>query len=370
MQVCVNCVMDTTDPSISFDTQGICSYCLGAEEKKRAHLAKMPGGVPALIEKLRNEGKGKPFDCIIGLSGGVDSSYLLHLVAGEWKLRVLAVHVDGGWNSDEAVSNIHNLVNKLGVKLHTIVVDWEEMKDLQCAFLRAGVSNQDTPQDHAFFAGLYGYAIKTGVRYVLSGHNLASESVLPKTWGYDAMDLDQLQDIHGKFGTRPLKTFPRMGFWKTYVLIPYVYRFKILRPLNLVPYHREEAIEVLKRNYGWKDYGPKHNESRFTRFFQNYFLPSRFGFDKRKAHYSSLILSGSMTRAQAVEHLSRPAWDVATIHSEGEFVAKKLGMSYQDLSDHVKAPLKSHLDYKNHLWKLSLLQKLSKWARRFLRATR
>jgi N-acetyl sugar amidotransferase len=367
MQVCTKCVMDTTDLTLEFDSKGECTYCQGYEKRIQYHVSKMPKSVDVLIQQLREKGNGKPYDCVIGLSGGVDSSYLLHLVAGVWKLRVLAVHVDGGWNTDEAVSNIHQLVDKLGVELHTIVVDWEEMKDLQCAFLKSGVSNQDTPQDHAFFAGLYNYSIGKGVYYVLSGSNLASEAVLPKSWEHNPMDLDQLEDIHKKFGKRPLKSFPRIGFLKANVLIPFFYRFKVIHPLNQVEYDRAKAIKVLYDLYGWKDYGPKHNESRFTRFFQNYFLPMRYGYDKRKAHYSSLILSGTMSRQEAIDLLTKTVWDEKTIRSEGEYIAKKLGMSYEELISYINAPKKSHLDYKNHLWKLNLLLKCLSLARRILR---
>jgi aminotransferase len=268
-QMCSRCVMDTTDPEIDFDANGVCDHCRNFDlvikpqwpspERGKVLLARM-------IETLKVHGRGKTYDCIIGLSGGVDSSYCALKVA-EWGLRPLVVHVDAGWNSELAVMNIEQICRRLGFDLITHVVDWEEMRDMQLAFLRSNLANQDTPQDHAFFAALYGYAEKAGIKYVINGSNFATESILPRAWGYDAMDATLLKAIHRRFGARPRGKFPVMSFFDFYVKYPHLLKMEVLRPLNLLPYNKSDAIQTLERDLGWRYYGGKHFESRWSRFF-------------------------------------------------------------------------------------------------------
>lgn len=359
--VCKRCVMDSTDPEIIFDEAGICNHCKKAEEFKERDWYPNEIGekkLQELAEKIKKETKAQEYNAIIGLSGGVDSSYLAYVATKIMGLKVLAVHVDGGWNSDEAVSNIQNLTNKLGIDLHTVVINWEEMRELQLAFLKASVANQDTPQDHAFFAGLYNFATKFGIKYVLSGGNFATESILPAAWGYDAMDSKQLLDIFSKFGSGKLKSFPTVSFFKYHLYYPKILGMKVVRPLNFLPYNKDEAIEFMTENLGWRYYGGKHYESVFTKFFQSYYLPTKFGFDKRKAHYASLIMSGQMSRDDALAELKKTSYDEKTIKNDLEYVAKKLNLTIEELQDLVKLPNKTFRDYKSNYGLKMFLRKV------------
>lgn len=362
-QVCTKCIMDTTDSAISFNDEGVCNHCqyfdnnivpnwFPGEEGK--------GKLNALLEEIKAYGKDKEYDCIIGLSGGVDSSYLAIKVV-EWGLRPLVVHVDAGWNSELAVKNIEQIVTRLGLDLVTHVVDWEEMKDLQLAFLKSNVANQDVPQDHAFFAALYNYAIEAKIKYVINGSNFATEGVLPQSWGYDAMDVKHLLSIHKKFGRQKLKTFPTVSFFKYHFFYPFIWKMQIVKPLNYIPYTKEGAIEEMERDYGWRYYGGKHFESRWTRFFQAYYLPTKFGYDKRLAHLSSLIVAGQMTREEALEEMKKPAYDEKDILEDKQFIAKKLGITFDELEDLISQPNRDFSDYPNNqqlaVTAYSLLQK-------------
>lgn len=358
-QICTRCCMDTTDHEIVFDADGVCNHCHYFENQLKHYWFPDERGKP-LLEKMVKEvqefGKGKPYDSIIGLSGGVDSSYLACKVK-EWGLRPLAVHVDGGWNSELAVKNIEQIISKTGLDLVTHVVDWEEMRDLQLAFLRSHVANQDSPQDHAFFAALYNFAVKNGIKYVISGSNYATESVLPVSWGYDPMDIRQVDDIHSRFGEAKLKTFPFVNFYQFHFYYNNVKDMTVLRPLNLIHYNKTEAIDYLEKNYGWRYYGGKHYESRWTRFFQAYYLPVKFGYDKRKAHLASLVVAGEITRAEALAELEKPLYTENEITEDKSFVAKKLGITVEDLDELVHAPPKHYLDYKHNQDKARLYYK-------------
>ena len=348
-QICTRCVMDTSDPEITFDDRGQCNYCQRFDRELRQEWFPDEEGAKrlgALVADIKKECANQEYDCIVGLSGGSDSSYAALVARRQLGLRVLAVHVDAGWNSELAVANIENIVKRLDIDLHTHVVDWDEMRDLQLAFMRSGVANQDVPQDHAFFAALYAFAAKSGIRWVLSGGNIATESVLPPAWGYNAMDLRHLRSIHRAFGKRKLRTYPTCSFFQYYVGYPYIHRMRVLRPLNFMPYVREDAQAMLERDLGYRYYGTKHGESRFTKFFQNYWLVERFGFDKRRAHVASLVLSGQMSREDALASLTVPAYRNASELAEDKaFVAKKLGISAQEFEDILAAPLKTYRDY-------------------------
>ena len=353
IQTCTNCVMDTTDSQITFDAKGVCDHCNNfyqniqpnwhPNEKGKAELAKV-------IDKIKAEGKGKDFDCIMGMSGGVDSSYLLHIVKTEFGLRPLVFHVDAGWNSQEAVNNIEKMIDKLGLDLYTEVIDWEEMKDLQLAFFKAGVPHLDTPQDHAFFATMYNFAAKYKIKHIITGANYSTECVKnPLEWHYHASDLDNLKDIHKKFGTIPLKKFPLANVLRYKVYYRYFKGVRVVKPLDYVPYIKEEAKALLMREYGWQTYPQKHFESRFTKFYEAYWQPERFGIDKRKAQFSSLILTGQMTREEALEKLKTPAYDPATIKQDFEYIATKLGISVTELQQYFDMPRKTYKDYKNQM---------------------
>lgn len=367
-RICTRCCMDTSDPEITFDADGVCNHCHYFENNvKPAWFPDDRGEVmlQKMISEVKAYGRGKRYDSIIGISGGVDSSYLAVKVA-EWGLRPLAVHVDAGWNSELAVKNIEQIVTKAGLDLVTHVVDWDDMRELQLSFLRSNVANQDTPQDHAFFAGLYNYAMKEGIKYVINGSNYATESVLPSSWGYDSMDADQLRAIHKRFGTAPLKNYPIIGFAQFNLYYPRIKGMQILKPLNYMHYSKQEAIDYLEKNYGWRYYGGKHYESRWTRFFQAHYLPKKFGYDKRKAHIASLVVTGEITRDQALEELAKPLYSDNELAEDMAFVAKKLGVSVDELQGFIDAPPSHWSEYPNHMSKMRTLQAFDRewwWAK-------
>ncbi len=364
--------MDTSDPDIEFDSEGICSHCQFFDAKVLPRWFPDRRGealLNSITERVRTEGCGKPYNSIIGLSGGVDSSYLA-VKSVEWGLRPLAVHVDAGWNSELAIRNIEQIVTRLQLDLHTIVIDWEEMRDLQLAFLRANVANQDTPQDHAFFAALYGYAVDNGFGYLLSGANYATESILPKAWGYSAMDARHIRHIHRRFGARPLRSFPLVGFFDLYVSYPYLRRLQVVSPLNYMRYRKNEAISYLESNYGWRYYGGKHYESRWTRFFQAYYLPTKFGYDKRRAHLASLVTAGEISRAEALQELAKPLYTANELAADKAFVAKKLGITLDELETLVREAGRHYSEYPNTDGLLRLLIGAGRCARGVIRAAR
>lgn len=329
--------MDTTDPDIWFDERGVSSHALRydrvfADVVRRAQSGERAGELEELVAKIKKSGEGKPYDCIVGVSGGVDSSYVA-LQAVKLGLRPLAVHFDSGWNSELAADNIHNLVTKLGLDLFTHVVDWREMKDLQLSFFKASLANADTPTDHAFTWVAYTQAAKYGIKYILSGANYASESVLPTAWGYDSSDAKHLKAVQKRFGTVKLKSYPVMGLVKRGYWYPYARRIHTVPFLNFMPYLYKDAKSAIAEELGWRDYGGKHYESVFTRYFQGYYLPHKFGFDKRLAHYSSLILSDQMTRDEALELMETTNYPEALRKQDHEFIAKKLGLSVAELEE-------------------------------------
>lgn len=350
-QICTNCVMDTTDSKIVFDEKGVCDHCntyydkilpnWHTDERGAADLQK-------IVDKVKADGKGKDFDCIMGMSGGIDSSYLLYLAVEKLGLRPLVFHVDAGWNSQIAVNNIEMMVDKLGLDLYTHVVDWEEMKDLQLSFIKSGVSHIDSPQDHSFFATMYNFASKYNVKNILTGGNYSTECVRnPMEWMYYQSDSIQLKDIHKQFGKNPLKRYPTTSILWHKVYLPYIKGIKVYRPLDYMPYHKEEAKKLLQEKFGWQPYPQKHFESRFTKFYESYWLYERFGYDVRRVQFASLILTGQMTRDEALEELKKLPYDKENIHHEFEFVATKLGISVEELTKYFKAPLKTYKDYKS-----------------------
>lgn len=359
-QQCSRCVMDTTDPEIHFDVDGVCSHCHEFEQVWRPRWHPDAEGAVKwanLAARIREEGKNKPYDCIIGLSGGADSSYLA-VKMRECGLRPLAVHVDCGWNSELAVHNIEQIVTRCEYDLHTHVVDWEEVKDLQIAFLRSGVANQDAPQDHAFFAALYATAVKNNIRYVISGGNIATESIFPKTWHGNAMDLRNLRAIHRRFGAGKLRSYPTASFFAQYVYYPFIRKMSVVRPLNYMPYNKPKAMEELVRTMGYKEYGRKHGESIFTKFFQNYYLPTRFGIDKRLPHLSSMICSNTLTREEALAELAKPLYEPDELAQDREYFCKKLSLTSDQLDELLNAPKHDWREYPNSHDLFLLLKKI------------
>lgn len=358
-QMCTRCVMDTTDPEITFDAQGVCNHCHEFDQVTSKRWFPNEEGkrkLDVLVAQLKKEGEGKAYDCILGLSGGLDSSYLA-LVMKDYGLRPLVVHVDAGWNSEDAVKNINTVVDYCGFKLHTKVVDWEEVKDLQLAYLKAGVANQDVVQDHAFFANLYHFAVNNDIRYVINGGNIATESIFPSAWHHAAMDEINLKAIHKKYGTVPLKDYQTISFFEYYVYFPFVKKMTVVRPLNLMPYSKEIAQQRLE-SIGYISYERKHGESRFTKFFQNYYLPKKFNMDKRKPHLSSLIMSGVLTREQALEKLNEPLYDQAELAEDKAFIAEKLGISVSELDKYIEEPGRHYTDFPNWDSRYALLKKV------------
>jgi N-acetyl sugar amidotransferase len=349
-RVCSNCVMDTSDSRITFDAQGVCDHCRTFYAKVKPNWHADERGereLRALVEKIKASGQGKDFDCIIGMSGGIDSSYLTY-IATEFGLRPLVFHVDAGWNSQEAVNNIEKLVDKLGLDLYTEVIDWEEMRDLQLAFFKSGVPHIDTPQDHAFFATMYKFADQHRIKYILTGANLSTECIRnPIEWMYYQSDSIQLKDIHRRFGAKPLVSFPITSILRHKIWLPYVKGIRVVRPLNLVPYDKASAITLLVEKFGWQPYPQKHFESRFTRFYEGFWLPKKFGFDTRRVQFSSLIVTGQMTRQEALDMLKAPPLDEATVRQEFEFVANKLGIGIAELQGYLDAPNKTYRDYRS-----------------------
>ncbi len=345
-QQCRQCVLDTNDdPGITFDENGICSYCRHYAEQEKKSVKKGKQGRDALekaVADIKNAGKGKPYDSIIGISGGVDSTYLA-LKAKELGLRPLAVHFDNGWNSELAVNNIENIITKLGFDLHTFVVDWEEFRDLQLAFLKASVVDIELITDHAIITKLYQLALKFDIKYILSGANVVTEAVLPATWIHDKRDHVHIRAINKKFGTVPLKTFPLFTSklkWRVEW-----HEIKSVNLLDLMPYNKESVKSEIIKELGWRDYGGKHYESIFTRFYQGYILPEKFKVDKRRAHYSNLICSGQISREKALDQLKEPAYPEQTFQSDYEFVLKKLELSKQAFEEIMRTPVRKHSDY-------------------------
>ena len=348
-QMCTRCVMDTTDPEITFDENGVCNHCHEFDSVTSKTWYPNDEGSKLLediVEDIKRAGSGSEYDCIMGLSGGVDSSYLA-LKMKEFGLRPLVVHVDAGWNSELAVYNIEQIVKYCGYNLHTHVMDWDEVRDLQVAYLRAGVANQDVPQDHAFFSSMYHFSIKNKIRYIISGGNLATEAVFPSSWHHSAMDAVNLHAIHKEYGKRKLKQYRTISMLQYYFWYPLVNRMRTVRPLNYMPYNKEDAVKYLKQKIGYKEYGRKHGESVFTKFFQNYYLPEKFGYDKRKPHFSSMILSGQMTREDALLELDKPLYADDEIKQDMEYIAKKLGLSMDELDGLVHASGTDAAKFKN-----------------------
>ena len=339
--------MDTNDDAgISFDEKGVCHHCHDFDIYKKALIFKGLEGerrLNQIVAKICKAGKNKPYDCVMGVSGGIDSTYLA-LQAKKLHLRPLIVHVDNGWNSELAVKNIENIVNKLGFSLYTYVIEWKEFKDLQLSYFKASVVDIEALTDHAILGALYKTAFKKGIRYILLGTNIATESILPSSWTFRKVDAINIRAIHKEFGQVALKTFPFIDPWPK-KFYDYILRIKIVSPLDYMRYIKSEVKKIIIDELGWRDYGGKHYESIFTRFYQGYILPNKFKIDKRKAHLSNLICSGQITREEALHEIKRPAYDPEQLKMDKEFVLKKLGLSEQEFEALMKLPIRKHTDF-------------------------
>lgn len=348
-QQCTRCIMDTSDVEITFDENGYCNHCVDYYERISKLMyqgASSDAQLAEIIEKIKATGKNNKYDCVIGISGGIDSCYVA-FKAKKMGLKPLAVHMDNGWNSELAVSNIEKILNQLDIDLFTYVLDWDEFKDLQLSFLKASVPEIETPTDIAILAVLHQVAAKHNIKYILSGGNFATEGILPKSWHYDAKDEKYLKSIHQQFSKRPLKTFPTFGFLKE-VYYKFVKGIKIVYFLNYVPYSKKEAIDLLEKELDWKNYGGKHHESRYTRIVQSYILPVKFNIDYRKSTSSTQICAGEITREQAIKELEPKPYNEKQVGEDKEYLCKKLGITLIDFDNMIKSPPKTHNDYPNN----------------------
>lgn len=344
--------MDTTDPDITFDAEGICSHCTAALARIQQQILpqdEREKALNALVETIKKEGKGKEYDSIIGVSGGVDSTVVAYMVK-KLGLCPLAVHFDNGWDSELAVDNIHKTLQALSIDLFTYVVDWKEFVDLQLSFLKADVVNCESPTDHGITATLFRTAHREGIRFILSGSNLATEAIMPISWAYYNQDLRNLKAIHRRFGTKRLATFPTISI-AHYLYYVFARKMRQIPFLNYIEYDKDSAKKMLADEIGWRDYGGKHYESVWTRFYQGYYLPQKFGIDKRRAHLSSLICSGQMSRDMALKEMERPSYDADLLKEDMAYIVKKFGLTREEFDRILNSPLKQHYNYpSNHFF--------------------
>lgn len=350
-KICTYCIMDTSDPDIVFDDHGRCNHCRKAEKQLNSPPFSLPQSekdviLAQIVNAIRADGKNKDYDCVIGVSGGVDSTYLAYSVK-KLGLRPLAVHLDNGWNSELAVHNIEKFLKKLDIDLYTHVINWKEFKDLQLAFLKASTPDSEIPTDHAIHALLYSVAAKHNIKYVVIGLNQTTESILPKSWSHGHFDLKYIHAVHKLFGKTPLKTFPQLGlmhfgYYRFIKRIQYVYFFDYIR------YDRTEILQTLIKELDWKPYGDKHHESFYTKFFQSYILPAKFGYDKRRAHLSNLIVAGQMSREEALQQIAVTPYKPDELKHDKEYVAKKFGISETEFDTIMNLPKKEFRDYPSH----------------------
>lgn len=344
-RMCEVCVMDTTDPDIKFYGRHGCSNCIDA--KKRYFVTKKQSkNLKEVVRKIRKDGAGKKYDCVIGMSGGVDSSYVAYVVK-KLHLRPLAVHLDNGWDSELAVQNIRNVLEKLGIDLYTYVIDWEEFRDIQMSFLKASTPDCEIPTDHAINAVLYEAALKNHIKYVIDGRNVETETICPRHWSYGHEDWKYIKGIQKKFGKKKIKTFPHYGRLKKlfYNRTSCIERISVL---NYIPYNKARVKKKLIEELGWKDYGAKHEESFYTKFYQNYILPQKFGYDKRKMHLSSMIVSGQISREEALKELKTNNYTEQDAVWDRRYLCEKMQISEEEFSRIMNAPKHTYWDYPNY----------------------
>jgi len=350
-RICTRCVMDTSDPELTFDEQGVCHRCRRYDEVIREYTFKPEVGWPklhALAERIREEGREKPYDCVIGLSGGVDSTYVAYLVKRKLGLRPIAIHLDNGWNTEISVRNIENVVKILGIDLHTHVIDWNEFRSLQRSFLLASTPDSEVPTDHAIVSLLYQMAVKQRIRFIIGGSNYQTEQMIPPSWSYGHSDWKYIRALNAQFGRASLKTYPHDTLFHRKWWYPRWKRLELVNILNYIDYKKKDALALMQRELGWVTYGDKHHESIYTRFYQTYILPRKFGADKRRPHLSCLINNGEMTRQDALAQLQQPPLDEDKMLQDRIFVAKKLGFTDSEFENVMQAKPKSFWDYPSY----------------------
>ncbi len=356
--------MDTTASEIEFDTKGVCNYCRAYDQIAKKRIISGREGeqkLQKIVQRIKEYGRNKEYDCVIGLSGGVDSSFVAYQVK-RLGLCPLAIHFDNGWDSEIAIKNIDNIIRKLNFNLYTYTIDWEEFKDLQLSFLKASVVDIEMITDHATVCVIYEIASKNNIKYILGGTNIATEGIMPLSWGYAKWDSRNIKAIQKRFGKKKMDKFPTYSLFDM-ILAKYIRKIHLVEILNYIDYNREKAKKILKRELGWQDYGKKHYESIFTKFYQAYILPTKFNIDKRKAHLSTLICSGYITREQALEELQNPLYDSKELQRDKKHVLKKLDLSEKEFEEIMHLPVKSHLDYANNQWLFNCLLKVKRLTR-------
>lgn len=367
MMICTRCIMDTTDPDIRFDENGVCNHCMRYDVVSATRLVPVEERdrkLTAIVEEIKAAGQGKPYDCVIGVSGGVDSTYVAWLVKN-LGLRPLAVHLDNGWNSELAVANIEKTLKTLGIDLYTHVLNWDEFRNLQVSFLKASTPDGEVPTDHAIFALLYELAAKHGLKHVITGTNVVSEAILPEKWGYGYFDWRYIKDVHRRFGSVKLTNYPHFSLAKLGYYV-FIKKIRMVSILNYVEYEKDRAMDVLQNDLGWIYYGGKHYESIYTRFYQAYILPRKFSIDKRKAHYSNLVLSKQMTRDEALEKLKEPVYPENLLQEDREYTIKKLGFSEHEFDDIMRAPTKTFEAYRTSRKIFERAKKIVNTTRRYI----
>jgi N-acetyl sugar amidotransferase len=357
--ICKRCLYSThIYPLLTFNKNGICSICSIYENLQEKTVFKGAEGSQR-ITNLRNEIKlnqvNTKYDCIIGISGGVDSSYLVYL-AKEWGLNPYVIHVDNGWNSDASVKNIQRILKKLEIPLHTHVIDWQEMKDVQKSFIKASVLDIDLPFDNTCMAILHSIAARLNIKYILTGHNTETEGWMPENFTHNKLDVLNIRSIHKKYGDIKLKSFVLMGPLKLWHYQKWK-KIKMISPLDYLDYNKEKVKSFLISEYNWVDYGGKHFENVYTRFYQSYILYHRFGIDKRISHFSTLINSNQLDKEEAKEELKKLPYDTATIQAEKEYFIKKMGMNLDEFETYMQAPIRSHLEFNSHIKWINRLRK-------------
>lgn len=349
--ICAKCVMDTTDPDITFNEVGVCNHCTHYDKQ----MDQLPKGKEAqeilnkLIEQIKKDGRSNDYDCIIGLSGGVDSTYVAYLVKEKFGLKPLAVHLDNGWNSELSVINMENIVKKLDIDLYTHVIDWEEFKDIQLSFLKSSTPDSEVPSDHAIFSVLRQIAKKYKIKHVINGINIKTESHHALSWSQGHSDFGYIKGIQKMFGTKKIKTFPHGN---RLTVFEDVFSKKWINILNYIDYDKNEAKRIITEKLNWKDYGGKHYESIYTKFFQGYILPQKFGYDKRKMHLSSLICAGVVTREEALKELEQPPYPIQEQLDDREYLIKKFKITPEEFEAIMNRPAKTYYDYPSYYGKI------------------
>jgi N-acetyl sugar amidotransferase len=350
-KICTKCVMDTTDPDITFNEEGVCNHCTHYDKQ----MNQLPKGKQAqemlddLVSRIKKDGKSKDYDCVIGLSGGVDSTYVAYLVKEKLGLRPLAVHLDNGWNSELSVINMENIVKKLDIDLYTHVIDWEEFKDIQLSFLKSSTPDSEVPSDHAIFSVLRQIAKKFKIKHVINGINVKTESHHALSWSQGHSDFGYIKGVQKIFGTKKIKTFPHGN---RLTILEDIFSKKWINILNYIDYDKNEAKRIIAEKLNWKDYGGKHYESIYTKFFQGYILPQKFGYDKRKMHLSSLICAGVYTREEALKELEQPPYPIQEQLDDKEYLIKKFKITIEEFEEIMNRPAKTYYDYPSYYGKI------------------